>query len=264
MSFALLSSTRYDPFLISCPWNNDPDGPSPYFLLHYQADRLIRSAALHDQVFQEGTTLSKVKTVCDKAVQEHNDSRGETPLKLRVVLDPSGELSATASPAKEFESDPTLPSLFNPATDSPPALVLTIHIDTQPTSDTTSLKTTDRRAYDDARVRAGLQPVGSLDPPASHAPDDVILYNTRNIVTESSVCNVAFYRNGRWVTPPLAAGCISGVLRRWLIEQHRIFEAAEDEFTIDGIKDGEWVLVSNGVFGCKLGRIKLHTSDKMD
>jgi 4-amino-4-deoxychorismate lyase len=144
----------------------------------------------------------------------------------------------------------------------PPALVLTIHIDTQPTSDTISLKTTDRRAYDDARIRAGLQPLGSLDPPASDAPDDVILYNTRNVVTESSVCNVAFYRNGRWVTPPLAAGCISGVLRRWLIEQRRIFEAVEDELTLDNIKDDEWVLVSNGVIGCQLGRIRLHTSTK--
>jgi len=142
--------------------------------------------------------------------------------------------------------------------------VLTIHIDTQPTSDTTALKTTDRRAYDDARVRAGLQPVGSSDPPAIDAPDDVILYNTLNAITESSVCNVAFHRNGRWVTPPLAVGCISGVVRRWLLEQHRIFEAAEDELTLDSIKDDEWVLVSNGVRGCRLGRIKLHTSSKTE
>lgn len=140
--------------------------------------------------------------------------------------------------------------------------MLTIHIDTQPTSDTTSLKTTNRRAYDDARIRAGLQPVGSHDPPASDAPDDVILYNTRNAVTESSICNVAFYRNARWITPPLAAGCISGVMRRWLLEHHRIFEAAEDELTLNSIKDDEWVLVSNGVNGCQLGRIKFHTSCK--
>jgi branched-subunit amino acid aminotransferase/4-amino-4-deoxychorismate lyase len=206
--------------------------------------------------------LSNVKALCNKVVREHNDIKGETALKVRVVLNPSGELSATATPLQGFTSDPTLPSLFNPITDFPPALVLTIHIDTQPTSDTISLKTTDRRAYDDARIRAGLQPLGSLDPPASDAPDDVILYNTRNVVTESSVCNVAFYRNGRWVTPPLAAGCISGVLRRWLIEQRRIFEAVEDELTLDNIKDDEWVLVSNGVIGCQLGRIRLHTSTK--
>jgi hypothetical protein len=60
----------------------------------------------------------------------------------------------------------------------------------------------------------------------------------------------------------LAAGCISGVLRRWLIEQRRIFEAVEDELTLDNIKDDEWVLVSNGVIGCQLGRIRLHTSTK--
>lgn len=260
MSYDLLSSTRYDPFLLSCVWNNDLDGPSPYLLLHYQADRLIASSALNDEAFPHGTTLSNVKALCDKVVHEHNDRMGETALKIRVVLDASGELSATPTPVKGFTSDPTLPSLFNPLTDLPPTIVLTIRIDTQPTSDTTSLKTTDRRAYDGARVRVGLQPLGSLDPPANDAPDDVILYNTRNVVTESSVGNVAFYRNGRWVTPPLAAGCISGVLRRWLIEQHRIFEAVEDELTVNNIKDDDWVLVSNGVVGCKLGRIKLHTS----
>lgn len=262
MSYALLASTRYDPFLLSCAWNNDIDGPSPYLLLHYQADRLIASAALNHQAFPHGTTFSNVKALCDKVVREHN-IEGETALKIRVVLNPPGELSATVSPATAFASDPTLPSLFNPVADIPLTPVLTIHIDTQPTSDTISLKTTDRRAYDDARVRAGLQPVGSLDPPANDAPDDVILYNTRNHVTESSVCNVSFYRNGRWVTPPLAAGCISGVLRRWLIEQHRIFEAVEDELTLDSIKDDEWVLVSNGVTGCRLGRIKLHTSNQI-
>jgi 4-amino-4-deoxychorismate lyase len=165
---------------------------------------------------------------------------------------------------KEFTCDPTLPSLFNPATDLAPEPVLTIHIDTQPTSDTISLKTTDRRAYDDARMRAGLQPVGSSDPPASDAPHDVILYNTQNVITESSVCNVAFYRNSRWITPPLATGCISGVMRRWLLEQHRIFEAVEDELTLNNIKDDEWVLVSNGVIGCQLGQIKFHTSSKTE
>jgi hypothetical protein len=82
MSYALLASTRYDPFLMSCVWNNDPDGPSPYLLLHYQADRLIASAALNDQTFRHGTTLSNVKALCDKVVREHNDSKGETALKV--------------------------------------------------------------------------------------------------------------------------------------------------------------------------------------
>lgn len=184
--------------------------------------------------------------------------------QIRIVFNPSGEFSATATSVKEFTRDPSLPSLFNPATDFALEPVLTIYIDTQPTSDTISLKTTDRRAYDDARMRAGLQPVGSSDPPASDAPDDVILYNARNVVTESSVCNIAFYRNGRWITPPLAVGCISGVIRRWLLEQHRIFEAVEDELALNNIKDDEWVLVSNGVIGCQLGRIKFHTSSKTE
>jgi len=262
MLYTLLGSTRYDPFLLSCPWNNDIDGPSPYLLLPYQVDRLIASAALNGQPPHNGLTLSNIKALCDSVVREHNNTNGESALKVRVVFHPSGELVVTARPAEPLTRDPTLPSLFNPATDLAPEPVLTIHIDTQPSSDTISLKTMDRRVYDDARIRAGLQPFGSSDSPASDAPDDVIMYNARNVVTESTVCNVSFYRRGHWITPPLAAGCISGVMRRWLLEQHRIFEAVEDELTLDNIKDDEWVLVSNGVLGCKLGRIKCHTSSK--
>lgn len=67
---------------MSCDWNNDLDGPSPYLLLHYQVDRLIASAALNDQAFRHGTTLSNVKALCNKVVREHHDFKGKTALKV--------------------------------------------------------------------------------------------------------------------------------------------------------------------------------------
>lgn len=82
MSYALLASTRYDPFLLSCAWNNDSDGPSPYLLLHYQVDRVIASAALNEQALHDGVTLSNVKELCNKVVREHDDSFGGRALKV--------------------------------------------------------------------------------------------------------------------------------------------------------------------------------------
>lgn len=73
---------------------------------------------------------------------------------------------------------------------------------------------------------------------------------------ETSICNVAFHRNGRWLTPLLAVGCISGVFRRWLLENGRIYEADEHSISLNTIKNNEWVLVFNGVAGCRLGRLR--------
>jgi 4-amino-4-deoxychorismate lyase len=44
-------------------------------------------------------------------------------------------------------------------------------------------------------------------------------------------------------------------MKRWLLEQGRIKEDEEGVLTKDSIQPGEWVLVTNGVIGCRLGRI---------
>jgi branched-subunit amino acid aminotransferase/4-amino-4-deoxychorismate lyase len=49
--------------------------------------------------------------------------------------------------------------------------------------------------------------------------DEVIMLNAAGEVTEAAVCNVAFVRDGILLTPPLAAGILSGVTRRLLLER---------------------------------------------
>lgn len=119
------------------------------------------------------------------------------------------------------------------------------------------MKTTNRKIYDDARARLGIPPLGAFHPRdiTPNHPDDVILFNTSGAIMESSICNLAFYRHGRWLTPPLTTGCISGVFRRWLLENGRIHEADEHSLSLDTIENNEWVLVFNGVSGCQLGRV---------
>lgn len=177
-------------------------------------------------------------------------------------MEESGALTATASPVKPFTSDPTSAAFFKPDTDyhSLFGVPLRIHIDSEPTPSSvfTQTKTTCRTLYDEARIRA-LVP----DPSATHTdptlPSDVLLYNSDNHISEASIYNVAFYRSKRWQTPPASTGCLPGVLRRWLLEQGRIYEADENLLTRESIVEGECVLLFNGVRGCTLGKLALPT-----
>lgn len=173
-------------------------------------------------------------------------------------------MTANVSPTVHFLSDPAAASLFNPISDIIPSeigSILTIHIDIQPTPTSifTSTKTTQRTVYNDARARIGL-------PPGPLAESDVLLYNPDNLITETSIFNVAFYRSSFWITPATTTGCLPGVFRRWLLEQGRIREADQHSLTKDSIKDGECVLLFNGAQGCRLGRImcgNLKTTESM-
>ncbi|KAF8560121.1 hypothetical protein OG21DRAFT_1492523 [Imleria badia] len=237
---AVLCTTRFDPLLERFEWNNAPDGtPSPYLLLAHQLDRILSA---HWPVYHS-LDYATLKHICDDAVD------GVPPLKIRVVFPPSGNISASAFPVEPLRYDPTAASRFNPDADTHTQFdpILSVCIDTQPTSGTVSMKTTNRQPYDDARARADI--------PRPHHPDDVILFNPLGAIMESSICNVAFYRHGRWLTPPLTVGCISGVFRRWLLDNGRIHEADEHTISLDTIENNEWMLLFNGVTGCRLGRV---------
>jgi len=262
MSFALLSSTRYDPFLENFKWNNNEDGSeSPFLLLHYHFDRLRVAAKKHGWAEAENAlSWHAFRSECHRVVQAFPEAERLAACKIRIVLTESGALTATATPVSPFTSDPTSASFFKPDTDyqflfGPP---LIIQVDSEPTpiSIFTTTKTTNRAVYDAARARSGVTPdIIPFSPP----PSDVLLYNSRNTMTETSIYNVAFYRSNRWLTPPISTGCLPGVLRRWLLEQGRIFEADDNLLTKESIVEGECVLLVNGVQGCQLGKIKFPT-----
>ncbi|HEY9105123.1 MAG TPA: chorismate-binding protein, partial [Roseateles sp.] len=63
----------------------------------------------------------------------------------------------------------------------------------------------------------------AIDKPADAF--DVILWNEAGELTECSFGNLAVQLDGQWLTPPLAAGLLPGVLRAELLAQGRIREA---------------------------------------
>ncbi|KAF8078979.1 aminotransferase [Lyophyllum atratum] len=254
--YELLSSTRYDSLLSRLKWNNDRDGPCFLFLPHYHLDRLIDAAHQHgwDQA-KASLTYDTLKSSCHRALEDYNDQRDTSQaFKIRLSLSESGELTASATPTTSFLSDPTSASFFNPLSDNASLFgsVRAIYVDSKPTPASlfTSTKTTHRTMYNDARLRARL-PL-TLDPSNL---TDVLMYNSEDYITETSIFNVAFYRSPYWITPSASTGCLPGVLRRWLLEQGRIHEDKDNQLSKDSIKQGDWVLLFNGVQGCRLGRI---------
>ena len=94
-------------------------------------------------------------------------------------------------------------------------------------------KTTRRSVYDLAR--------------ADHPDvDDVLLWNERGEVTESTIANVVTEIDGRRYTPPVECGLLPGTLRAELIEQGEIFER---HLTVDDLRSAARIWLINSLRG---------------
>lgn len=153
------------------------------------------------------------------------------------VWDPDAVQAALARQAASFpaaarrvrllvarDGAPTVESGPAPVPSAAPRRVALAHRPVDTSSPFLFFKTTLRRAYDDARARRP-------------DVDDVILWNEQGEITESTICNVAVRRDGRWITPPVSCGLLAGVLREELLARGELqegvitraeFEAAPD------------------------------------
>ncbi|KDR85755.1 hypothetical protein GALMADRAFT_132410 [Galerina marginata CBS 339.88] len=253
--FQLLTSTRYDPFLSSLSWNDDQDGPSPFFLLPLHFDRLVSASETHNWLYAKSVLrYTSLKSSCLDAISEQR-IRGNTSstFRLRITVSPEGRIAVTAaSLPTSFTSDPSYLPLDEPIVENEDqhGPTLRIYVDEEPITPSvfTQTKTTFRDIYDLAKARN--------DARAPEATSwDVVLYNEEGQITETTIFNVAFRRSSQWITPSTTSGCLSGVMRKWLLDNGRICEDTDGILTKDSVQEGEWVLLFNGVQGCRLGKI---------
>jgi len=252
--FQLITSLRYDPLLIEAPFNQAAAQSlpgSPFLLLVLHQDRLLQAARAFGwadaaETLEADSGLRHLRNVCENAVRDLS-----RPQRLRILLSKSGELLGSAYPTDPRPFDLTAASTSNPSapnSDKPPHTgpIISVYIDTEPTpqSMSTSHKTTSREHYTAARTRAGIASDSRLE--------EVMLWNEQGEITEGSIRNVAFWRNGGWITPSAEGGCLAGVMRRWLIENGRV---KEGRILREEVMIGEWALLSNGVEGCSLGKV---------
>lgn len=231
-NFSLFTSLRYDVDLQKVPgldmkyagWNNERI--SPYYMLGFHRDRML-NAAIH-WGFQDVVDLISGDEGLDHLSQKATEFIGDekAPLRLKIVLSPTGEISFEKSqvppilpenllPAKLADAGAT-PELYEAKRDNPFDLV----IDPEGTqrSEFTHFKTTKRQMYDSSRARAGIS-LGQRR--------EVLILGDEGIIMEGSITTPYFWRNGKWTTPPVALeyssedGCGGqcGTTRRWALER---------------------------------------------
>ena len=138
-------------------------------------------------------------TVSEASIGHHLESLRTqlpgTPSKVRLLLAENGRLTSEYAPLGE----PTHAARRVRLADHP----------VDPESIWLAHKTTVRSLYDEARAGGA-------------SIDDVLLWNTRGLLTESTTANLAIMRDGRWLTPALDNGLLAGTLRAELLETGRL------------------------------------------
>jgi len=160
-----------------------------YFLLEHHLERLINSAEYFnfrlDRAAVEGALTEAVAAL-------------PGPSKIRLLADRAGQIESEALPLEK----------------GAPPVPLGVGLALQPVSPADVYlyhKTTRREAYDVARA-------------SRPDCDDVILWNDRGELTESTVANLVLEIDGRRYTPPASSGLLAGTMRACLLERGELTE----------------------------------------
>lgn len=155
-------------------------------------DRHLDRAAAAARFFGIDWNIARVRAACDAAAQEHTEGTWRT----RLLIDRNGRATVDCTPYTPDRQPRLVTFAATPIDDRDPFLFN---------------KTTRRSQYEVAR----------------HArPDveDVLLWNARGEVTESTIANVVVEIDGdRW-TPPVASGLLAGVFRGELLRTGSVRE----------------------------------------
>jgi para-aminobenzoate synthetase/4-amino-4-deoxychorismate lyase len=132
-----------------------------------------------------------------RALDDVRQSRPLRGWRLRLTVGRDGRAHIEASPLGQRRTAPVAVKFASRAIDDGDPLVF--H------------KTTSRSRYEVELDRC-------------HPCDDVILWNSRGEVTESTIANIVVFAEGKHWTPPREAGLLAGTLRGELISKGELFE----------------------------------------
>lgn len=207
-------------------WNYKNE--SPFYMLDYHRDRILR-AANHWQWEPAIAVLTGQKgldTLSQSAVKFLSTSSPDH-LRLRILVDRNGSITFEKSPTPPRALENLFPVRLPPPDEplapgdprlSPPFTVV-LDKDITSRSEFTHFKTTKRAMYDAARQRARITPTDDKE---------VLIINEEDqSIMEGSTTTPYFWRNGRWVTPPVpsrfswtdGSGGQDGTSRRWALER---------------------------------------------
>ncbi|MBN9281131.1 MAG: chorismate-binding protein, partial [Hyphomicrobium denitrificans] len=185
------------------------------WLRGYHLARLAASAAYFGFVFD----ASKVHDAIESAISGHTNER----LRVRLLLDEDGGVTVTTAPQPAAPADAVMRYVVSDSRLNSSDLFL-YH------------KTTRRELYD----REWKHYADTL------GADEVIYLNEAGELAEGSRTSIFIARDGKLLTPRLAAGVLPGTLRAALLDEGR---AEEARLTIQDLNGAAEIYLGNSVRG---------------
>lgn len=140
---------------------------------------------------------------------------------------------------------------YEPPPDAAPTVLVTSSPYTRPTRPLRAVTASVRVNPDSPLVLhkalSALEWVMARAEAARAGADEALLLNAGGRVAQGAASNLFICREGRWLTPPVAEGCLPGVMRRRAIALTGAGEApitVQDLFTADG------VFLTSALMGC--------------
>ncbi|MDO5067856.1 MAG: aminotransferase class IV [Propionibacteriaceae bacterium] len=81
--------------------------------------------------------------------------------------------------------------------------------------------------------------------------DDVVLITPDGNVTETTIANLVVQLRGRWVTPPVADGCLPGIGRQLLLEQG----VTERSVSVTELREARGIALVSSARGVRRARL---------
>ena len=147
-----------------------------------------------------------------------------SPQRVRLVVGPDGSISIATVPVNPTIGDPWVVPVDSLASGLAPVDSADLFL---------KHKTTHRKVYNDAKARHPQAP-------------DVILWNERRELTETTIGNLVVDLGGQLLTPALSSGLLPGTFRAELLEHNKIVEAV---LSVDCLAEANEVFMINSVRG---------------
>ncbi len=78
----------------------------------------------------------------------------------------------------------------------------------------------------------------------AHKWNDALLCNAHGNIIESTIANIFWIKDDKVHTPPLAEGCVAGVMRRYIMEKTTVVESI---LTIEVLQHADAVFLTNAI-----------------
>jgi para-aminobenzoate synthetase/4-amino-4-deoxychorismate lyase len=161
-------------------------------------------------------------------IQEACSPLDKQPIyRLRLDLSAEGLLSVKTAVIQDLQAGPILWASEILATDATMSS----------TDQLLGHKVTRRKLYDQSWLAA--EKLGAFD---------ALFINEQGFVTEGGRSNIFIKKDGRWLTPPLASGCLPGVMRSVVLSDAN-YQAVEQDITPADVLGADEVIFTNALRG---------------